>query len=222
MGDPSRDQSVPRTSASSPTEYTDDAILGAHLEAVGAPIPSGHQMPPPPYIGVSKVSDGIPSDRVFLLSTHGGAGTTTVETIAADRGLDAEEIYRWPRTPTDAECHVVLIARTHSYGLHCALRASREWGAGLVPWINLLGVLLIADAPGKLPAPLAAEVAELSAVVPVTWSIGWHPTWRTLSPAETRPLDLRTKHTLGRIKRAIAKHNKTKTTTDSHPEGDTP
>lgn len=180
-----------------------DPILGDALEAMGAPVPTGARPgKQTPRIGTFPIL-ADPS-LIWCLGVHGGAGTSTLCRIAEQRGVRMQDSRYWPR-PTDASTvSVVLAARTNAAGLEGTRRAATEWAAEYVPWVHLLGVVLVADAP-KPPAGLRPRIEEVSAMVPHTWSIGWHESWRILTPAETYPLDTRTKHTIGRIKKLAAK-----------------
>jgi hypothetical protein len=51
----------------------------------------------------------------------------------------------------------VLVARTHACGLRCAQSALRGWAVGEAP-MRLPGLVLIADAPGRLPHGFASAI----------------------------------------------------------------
>ena len=90
---------------------------------------------------------------VWWLGAHGGAGESTLEELFS--GSRAAE-HSWPLTAAERPpARVVLVARTHARGLVAAQSAIREWAAGDVP-VLLLGLVLIADAPGPAPARPAA------------------------------------------------------------------
>ena len=102
----------------------------------------------------------LPDGRtLYWLGAHGGAVTTTVR-LATGLG---------PEAPASCLAHgtwpvlVVVVARTHARGLIAAQQlavqlASRGAGPGTA--YHLAGLVLVADAPGKLPKPLA-ELAQL-------------------------------------------------------------
>src|SRR5450755_5063895 len=96
---------------------------------------------------------------VWWLGAHGGAGETTLEELfTGSRAAD----HCWPLTDANvAPARVVLVARTHAHGLRAAQSAVREWAAG-DPEVLLLGLALIADAPGRLPHELR-QLADLVA-----------------------------------------------------------
>jgi hypothetical protein len=112
---------------------------------------------------------------VWWLGAHGGAGESTLEQLfSGSRAAD----HCWPLAdPGQAAAHVVLVARTHAHGLKAAQHAIREWAAGDVE-VLLLGLVLIADAPGRLPSALRQLAALVAGGVPAVWSVPWIEAWR--------------------------------------------
>lgn len=118
--------------------------------------------------------------RLWVVGTHGGAAETTIAQL-----LDgAAAGHRWPESSPPAS--VLLTARTHRTGLLAAQLAMRAWAAGQTPHIRLVGLLLVADAPGKLPKPLADLAEVLKGGVPHMWQIPWVDQYR-ISVAPTDP-----------------------------------
>lgn len=121
--------------------------------------------------------------RVWWLGAHGGAGESTLERLL--EGSCAAR-HAWPVPPLGthaaARPSVVLVARTHARGLRAAQAAAREWASGDVP-VRLLGLVLIADAPGRLPRPLRDLSRLVAGGVPASWSVAWHEPWRLGEPA---------------------------------------
>jgi len=120
-----------------------------------------------------------PAANLWWLGAHGGAGESTLAALvpawpAADHG--------WPRPPADAATRVVLVARTNAHGLRAAQAAATQWAAGLVPHVDLLGLVLIADAPGRIPRPLRDLAQVVSGGVPRTWNVPWIESWRLGEP----------------------------------------
>lgn len=103
---------------------------------------------------------------------HGGAGAST---LAEATGCGRDSQGTWPVLASGAASSVVLVARTHDSGLRAAQAAARQWASGsLPPQIDLLGLVLVADAPGKLPRPLRDLARLVGGAVPRTFEIGWH------------------------------------------------
>ena len=117
--------------------------------------------------------------RLWVVGAHGGAGESTVAGLAAD-WLPSGHV--WPDCPVPARC--VLTARTSVPGLLAAQAALRQWAAGGAP-VDLVGLVLLADAPGRLPGPLR-ELSGLGAGgAPRCWSIPWVEAWRLGQPQVT-------------------------------------
>lgn len=143
---------------------------------------------PTPYGLVDARQDDISPDTGQLLwvGAHGGAGTTT---LAAAAGVGSDAGRAWPPAPTaapttaptlDRGVAVLLVARTHARGLKAAreaLRAhtGRTGGGGEAP---LRGLVLVADAPGRLPRELRQQVRVLSGATPRLWEVPWVEAWR--------------------------------------------
>ncbi len=109
--------------------------------------------------------------RHSFVGVHGGAGTTTLATVYGghDCGRD------WPG-PADPRS-VLLVARTHASGLSAAqhtLELFRQ--RGTPPGLDLDAVVLVADAPGRLPRPLAQRIKAIESVIGVhrvPWVVDW-------------------------------------------------
>ncbi|GGO94022.1 hypothetical protein GCM10011584_34070 [Nocardioides phosphati] len=122
-----------------------------------------------------------PTASVWIVGAHGGAGETTLADLV--EGWEAAD-HSWP-TPSDLsfQCPVLLVARTDSRGLNAARSALRQWASGVLgEHVELLGLVLVADAPGKLPKPLRHLLEVVSGGAPRLWEIPWVEAWRTGEP----------------------------------------
>ncbi|WP_425585266.1 DUF6668 family protein [Yinghuangia aomiensis] len=113
--------------------------------------------------------------RWWWVPCHGGAGSTTL--AAAIGGADAGR-GGWPRYPEGVRPGVVLVARTHAAGLQSAQSAARQWASGAVGPVRLLGLVAVADAPGRLPGQLRQWLHLLAGGLPHVWAVPWHEPWR--------------------------------------------
>lgn len=150
----------------------------------GVPVPdTADRLPRTPQAGVA---------TVWWVGVHGGAGEST---LAALGGGSRAAGHAWPMPVVRGTYHrVVLVARTNYVGLAAAQRAATEWASReLGDEIELLGLVLIADAPGRLPKQLRHFKEVVSGGVPRTWAIQWHEAWRLGHPVEfhTAPADLK-------------------------------
>jgi hypothetical protein len=141
---------------------------------------------PQPGVGVparrlARVTRADATARVWWLGVHGGAGESTLAGLMSDSSAADRA---WPIAPAAAvPLPVVLVARTHASGLHAVQAAATEWAAGNVP-VRLLGLVLVADAPGRRPRPLRDLERLVAGGVPKTWQIPWHEPWRVGDPVE--------------------------------------
>ena len=129
------------------------------------------------------------STLVWWVGAHGGAGETSLERLLSGSRAAG---HAWPISPDPTRpAPTILIARTSYTGLTAAQRALRDWGSGSVA-VELLGLVLIADAPGKLPKELRALVDLIDGAAPgATWMLPWQPDWRFGQPSldrASRPL----------------------------------
>lgn len=116
----------------------------------------------------------------WVVGAHGGSGESTLATLVENwRAADHE----WPHTVPTSPC--LLVARTSADGLLAAQAAMAQWAAGDAP-VDLVGLVLLADAPGTLPRPLRELAALVAGGAPRHWSIPWIEQWRLGEPHITR------------------------------------
>ncbi|GAA3080352.1 hypothetical protein JOF29_004829 [Kribbella aluminosa] len=115
------------------------------------------------------------ADTLWWVGVHGGAGETTMSVLLP--GTRAAS-HRWPIPPPPVPTPVILVARTHGSGLRAAQRAAIEWASGVVQGVAVLGLVLIADAPGRLPRVLDDFADIVGGGVPRVWDIPWIEEWR--------------------------------------------
>lgn len=106
---------------------------------------------------------------VWLVGAHGGAGVSTLAHMWRPFG-DAGRT--WPAADTNTAC--VVVARSTHAGLEAAaqtvLAAEKQENGGC----TVLGVIVVADAPGKLPKQLGSRLPVIEALVPV-WHLPYVP-----------------------------------------------
>lgn len=112
---------------------------------------------------------------LWVLGAHGGAGEST---LAALSSTWTAADHAWPQPPAGAPARVLLTARSNMRGLRAAQTAATQWAAGLVPQVELVGLAILADAPGRLPRPLRDYALVVAGGVPRAWSVPWIETWR--------------------------------------------
>jgi hypothetical protein len=168
---------------------------GADEEPLSVPMPDRtplrRRAPALPQTGTvtSPTGVGLPrhqpspdagSNPWWWLGCHGGAGVSTIDMLVSG-GTDANR--GWP-IPTEGtgQARVILIARTHASGLTAAQNAVRQWAAGGAPGVVLLGLVAVADAPGRLAKPLRHLLQLVSGGFPRVWLIPWVEPWRLGEP----------------------------------------
>jgi hypothetical protein len=155
--------------------------------------PSSAPLTPQPGVPVPDAADQLPRRQlareelltpIWWIGAHGGAGETTLERLLL--GSRAAN-HAWPVSPDlERPARTMLVARTSYTGLLAAQRALQDWGSGSVP-AQLDGLVLIADAPGKLPKELRALVGLITSIAPgSTWELPWQAEWRLGPPTLER------------------------------------
>jgi len=146
-------------------------------------LPTG---PAAPQQGVGRPARRLPSRpatppaALWVVGTHGGAGESSIAEL--DDSWAAAR-HAWPRPVELADrCICVLTARTNVRGLTAAQAALIQWASDLEAGTTLLGLVLIADAPGRLPRPLRDLAAHVRGGAPRTWELPWLEDWRLGEP----------------------------------------
>ncbi len=122
----------------------------------------------------------VPADTrpVFVRGAHGGAGASTLAHLVP--GL-LESV-----RPVAGGQRVVLVCRSHANGLVRAQSLLAAWAQTPGTPVRVEGLVVNADAPGRLPRPLRHVVDLLSGAVPHVWTVPWVEAWR-LSPDAPEP-----------------------------------
>jgi hypothetical protein len=95
----------------------------------------------------------------------------------AGAGVDTEGF--WPNPRAGHPRAVVIVCRSHAAGLAAAKRRLAQFAAhGPAAELTLLGLLVVADAPGRLPRELRRQLRVISAITPKIWELPWVEAWR--------------------------------------------
>lgn len=122
--------------------------------------------------------DGPSATRLWVVGAHGGAGATVWARLlrCGDAGV------AWP---LDGEpIKALVVARTHRTGLRAAQLAAIQWASGSVRNVEMLGLLLNPDAPGKPIKELRDFTKLVSGAYPKVWTAPWMNEWRSLQSAD--------------------------------------
>lgn len=120
---------------------------------------------------------------VTLISVHGGAGARTLAAVLPGTRYAGRD---WP---TQSPGLVVLVCRSNHRGYTAAqefARAHRD-NAELHARLTLVGVVVIADCPGRTPAPLRRLERLVSGALPILGRVPWMPEWRLGPPNRAAP-----------------------------------
>ncbi|WP_233558772.1 protein kinase family protein [Micromonospora radicis] len=118
--------------------------------------------------------DSLSEDGIGWIGAHGGAGASTLTRLLGGTDIGC----RWPDPALAEPARVMVAGRTNHDGLRAVSRALHAMKEGRHPaGMRLLGVVLIADAPGRLPPPLLGRIRLLRSVAPVH-RVPWIPSYR--------------------------------------------
>ena len=115
------------------------------------------------------------SAALWVTGAHGGAG----ESRTADL-LNGAHItdHCWPVLQDGSKPQVLLVCRADIRGLTAAQSALTQWASGAAPAVDLLGLAILADAPGKTPKALRDFSAIVGGGAPRFWTLPWVEAWR--------------------------------------------
>ncbi|EFQ79361.1 hypothetical protein MHX62_10070 [Corynebacterium sp. ACRQM] len=117
--------------------------------------------------------EGEMDPLIWLVAAHGGAGATYLAHALAPFG-DAGQL--WPVHDKYPWC--VIVARTTRAGLEAAHDLALQDQSNKTGGCRVLGIILVADAPGKLPRSLEQRITVLEKTVPTIWRVDYFDDWR--------------------------------------------
>ena len=134
-----------------------------------------------PVAEESLVPDGQDAPAVWLMGAHGGAGTTTL----AHCWAPFAEASMFPAA--DDPNFVVVVTAAHRSGLDSAHRVIRQMQAGQAGGCELLGLVLVHMAPGKLHKLLKQRLAGIAANISQVWEVPFVEQWNWV-PTKQLPI----------------------------------
>jgi hypothetical protein len=112
---------------------------------------------------------------LWVVGSHGGAG----ESRAADLLDGARPTgHCWPILQNGTKPRVLLVCRADVRGLTTAQSALTQWVSGATPAVELIGLAVLADAPGKTPKALRDFTSIVGGGAPRLWTLPWVEAWR--------------------------------------------
>ncbi|MET8094600.1 hypothetical protein [Micromonospora sp. NPDC005220] len=130
--------------------------------------------------------DVLSDEGIGWIGAHGGAGASTLTRLLGGTDIGC----RWPDAAIGEPARVAVVGRTNLDGLRAVSRALNAMREGRHPaGMRLVGVVLIADAPGRLPAPLLGRIRLLRSIAPVH-RVPWVPSYRVGAEPKRPPRQL--------------------------------
>lgn len=131
----------------------------------------------------------------YFVAAHGGAGTTLLSRLSWQAVEDAEGGWRsdgrtrgaygmdsgrgWPDPALEPTGRVVVVCQTTMRGLAWARDAATQYLSGSTPpALELLGLIAVADQPGRLPHPIRAARDLLAGAYPRVWHLPYVDAYR--------------------------------------------
>lgn len=145
----------------------------------------------------------------FFVAAHGGSGATLLSRLSwqpyGAAVMAAREVTEelagypaygmnagraWPNPALEPAALVIVVCQSTMRGLGWARDVATQYLAGRTPnGVRLLGLVTVADQPGRLPHPIAAAKGLLAGGYPHTWHVPYIPEYRLLTglPGEDCP-----------------------------------
>lgn len=169
---------LPEAPAVEPAEYQPQQPAAA---VTTGPVRPQKGIPAPDLVDQLPTRRTAQTATLWVVGAHGGAAESTISSLDASW---AAADHAWPLIE-NAPAPVLIVARTSARGLLAARSVAQQWAAELVSGIHLLGLALVADAPGRLPRPLRDLAKVVSGGYPRTWHVPWIESWRVGEPVNT-------------------------------------
>jgi hypothetical protein len=115
------------------------------------------------------------SAALWVAGAHGGSGESRIADLIGGARATG---HCWPVLHDGSRPWVLLVCRADMRGLTAARSALTEWASGAAPAVDLLGLAVLADAPGKTPKPLRDFAAIVGGGAPRFWALPWVEAWR--------------------------------------------
>lgn len=131
----------------------------------------------------TRVSPGEDIPAVWLVGAHGGAGVSTLAHAIAPAG-DAGMV--WPQGESSQAC--VVVCRSTAMGLDAAHDALIQASYDPDVAVDVLGLVVVADAPGRTPKALEQKITVISSVAARVWRVPYLEAWRLAQSVEALPV----------------------------------
>jgi hypothetical protein len=158
-----------------PAEGTEEGVPDVHVPpaaVISAPL-KGMVEPDTADRLASRAMTG--DAALWVVGSHGGAGESSIADL-----LDGARAtgHCWPVLQNASKPRVLLVCRADMRGLTTAQSALTQWASGASPAVDLIGLAVLADAPGKTPKALRDFTAIVGGGAPRLWTLPWVEAWR--------------------------------------------
>lgn len=145
----------------------------------------------------------------WVVGASGGSGESLLAELLNGDGGDryAAAGHHWPAAAAGGPIRVVLCGRTDMRSLTDVQLALAQWGTGRLPAVNLVGMVLMADAPGRAPRPIQEFIQVLAGGSPRLWRIPWIGQWRLGPPPNSAAVPKPVQTVLADVRSAITDHH---------------
>lgn len=158
-----------------PDESTEEEALEVHVPPAAVISTPLKDMVEPDTADrlASRVMSGTAG--LWVVGSHGGAGESrTADLLDGARPTG----HCWPVLQDGSKPRVLLVCRADMRGLTTAQSALTQWASGAAPAVDLLGLAVLADAPGKTPKALRDFTTIVGGGAPRLWTLPWVEAWR--------------------------------------------
>lgn len=125
-----------------------------------------------------------PTAELVLIAAHGGAGVSSLLRCGLRQAGAVDGHCRWP-----AAGLVLLVARTSTAGLERVRGLAREQvSTSERTAAQVAGLVLVADAPGRLPRRVRGLADLVSGAFPRVWQVPWLEEWRLAAQDQPLPV----------------------------------
>lgn len=190
----------PSPTSERPEQAESDLLFGDRLSIPGPSVPPGVAATATPTMKLT-VRAGDP--LLWVTGLHGGAGASTVLQLLGDDCQVSGTSWPWPVRDGPRYSRVLLVARTHAVGLQFARWAAAQWATGSLSYVNLVGLILVADGPRPSKA-LRDELLQVAHLTPQCWHLPWQESWRSQLTVDLSSAPLRVRRLITDIRSRAA------------------
>lgn len=184
----------------------------AQPEAPALPPVTGATRPAPPpvprHLGATAAGPlgarAVQPAQLYVVGAHGGSGESRLASLIPNAYATG---HAWPDLPAGISRPSVLVARGDITGLLAARSAAAQWARGLAGPSQLVGLVIMADVPGKMPRPLHDFLAVISGGVPRCWPFPFIDSWRLSESSEPDALPRQAQKVLRDLTVLMSEHS---------------